>query len=658
MTSEPSIIEKVADTTCSTMRCNCYSAGQQVAWSRRVSQWFCAQCWKVGESYSDLVEHVVANEDFAWARLLKIPRPLQLPRGHNFKWSSLHVRALEEFTRSRIEHVWDDVLPQVLGTDPCRSMPAQLENFFATLAASRSFQQCWTGQKRRPCVLPAPLFAGLLSSKDVLHGLAMPPSASRGTCESALTLTDGYDFQCPISLPPIRTLEQFQEVLQFGTVFLNTASLHWKNAAEICLAATAAFLFPTNINVYVTGPGRIISTDVHTDNHDVVILQTEGAKHWQIFAPPPPSSSSHPLYRGKNGDKLLACELGQPLLDVILRAGEVLFVPMGFPHFTCTAGIGHSAISVHLTLGLSTADYNFCLGGLRNVLLEQAGLPPDETETSSPLWWHLLSPVPIGCLTPAWLQSPNFSRKFLNFLECQLIETTALGTRQPQLSERIQQRMSQHLTQQIEVLKLQAEAYAEVASGSDGTFYAIGPADTRSQYRRAMLVHQLAERERKCDGTSISDMQFVKRIDPRDGTAKTFAEIRQECVDRGQSTSIANHYWTSCCKSVYPEDRPPEDLVNELLAASRHCGALLEFLRRRTPHLRSDIGHVLTEPFAGHSVLRCLIFAVGAGLESMCDWTRIREARRSRDVQQRSLQRCMSGLAQIDGGKSPQDDAN
>lgn len=525
-----------------------------------------------------------------WARLLQAPQTRGNVLAHHGGWTSLNVRVVEMLTKARTEQLWQEVLPCISehGQDP---LSAQMEDFFTALASSSSFRRCWTGQTRTPFILPGSFVEGLLSLTDIVEGLSAPCR----TCEAALTLTDGGDFRCPISLPPIDSLDDLLEVLRFGTVFLNTAGLHWKRAAEICLAASSAFLFPTNVNVYITGPERMTSTDAHTDNHDVIILQTAGAKHWQIFGPPPRNSQSHPLYRGKHGDKLLLHELGNPLLDVVLHAGEVLFVPMGFAHLTSTQGTGHAGVSVHLTLGLSTADYNFCLNGLRTILLEQIGRRSDKAETSSQLWWHLLSPVPVGYLAPSRLRCPSAHAEYLQHLTKLLEATIFPGQEGHDLGElpEVQMGVSEHLEQQVESLTMQAEAYAEVVAGSgndgSGAFYAAGPSETRSQYRQSMLTHQLAENKRKRDATHAGDLRFVKRIDPRDGAAKTLADVRQYYADSGLSADAADQYWMSCCESIYPNDRPPENLMNELVAASERCDALLNFLRRRTPHLQSDI---------------------------------------------------------------------
>ena len=165
-------------------------------------------------------------------------------------------------------------------------------------------------------------------------------------------------------LPPVTSKVDLEELMGFGTIFLNAASKHWRSLARICQDAGAAFAFPTNINIYATAPGRKISTLPHADHHDVLIMQSQGSKRWCVFAPPPRVFGKHPLHRGKGTDTLHKHELGPALIDVTLTPGESLFVPAGFPHSTSTTtGEGTEApASVHLTLGLSAADCGLTYG--------------------------------------------------------------------------------------------------------------------------------------------------------------------------------------------------------------------------------------------------------------------------------------------------------
>jgi hypothetical protein len=58
--------------------------------------------------------------------------------------------------------------------------------------------------------------------------------------------------------------------------------------------------------------------------------------------------------RGKAGDVAPAAELLEPVLDVVLAPGDVLFVPRGVYHRTSTAPEAFGAHSLHITFGVET----------------------------------------------------------------------------------------------------------------------------------------------------------------------------------------------------------------------------------------------------------------------------------------------------------------
>lgn len=503
-----------------------------------------------------------------------------------------------------MRQLWSDVVPELgaaCSADDVGDAAGGFRVLLRALARSEAFLGLWAGRSRGPFVLPASgLVRGALSLRDIVQGLATSTGPGRcKPCESALTLTDGGDFRCPISIPPIKTEEELREVLQYGTVFLNTASLHWKALAEICLAASEALHFPTNINVYVTGRGRRVSTDVHTDNHDVMIFQTQGAKHWRVYPPPARRSEmAHPLYRGKNEDKLLEEELSEPLLDVVLRPGEMLFVPMGFPHFTGTADVEESEVSVHLTLGISTADYGLSLGSLRQALLVQLGEDAELDEPSLPdaAFWSLWSPVPVGPLLPESVRrAPDPAAALLQHVMQELL--AALQAVEPERWEGLDEAalllvveplVAAHLARQLVALNSQEEAYREVAAAPDGIFLTLGPRDSASEYRRAMLEHQAREDERKRRRADPRDENFIKRSDPADGVARSKPELRELYGRRGATAEEVEDYWQCKCRQLYPNDQPPAELIDELERAGQSWEALMHFLGKRMPSLHTE----------------------------------------------------------------------
>jgi ribosomal protein L16 Arg81 hydroxylase len=82
----------------------------------------------------------------------------------------------------------------------------------------------------------------------------------------------------------------------------------------------------------------------HADDHDVFVIQLEGAKHWRIFGP----TRQWPLYRDVEANRPPD---GDPLLELDVTAGDVLYVPHGWWHEVTAIG----GPSLHLSVGVSPA---------------------------------------------------------------------------------------------------------------------------------------------------------------------------------------------------------------------------------------------------------------------------------------------------------------
>ncbi|MFE2035926.1 cupin domain-containing protein [Streptomyces scopuliridis] len=82
---------------------------------------------------------------------------------------------------------------------------------------------------------------------------------------------------------------------------------------------------------------------VHWDDHDVIVVQIEGAKRWRIFGP----TRSLPLHRDVVEPEPPPAE---PVAELVLTAGDVLYLPRGWWHaVTADQGVH----SLHLTCGIS-----------------------------------------------------------------------------------------------------------------------------------------------------------------------------------------------------------------------------------------------------------------------------------------------------------------
>lgn len=97
--------------------------------------------------------------------------------------------------------------------------------------------------------------------------------------------------------------------------------------------------------------------NLHWDDHDVLVLQVHGEKHWTING----FSKSCPLYKSA---ETIPPPKGEPLWKGVIRAGDVLYIPRGCWH-------GAEALdgpTVHLTCGLYNQTGHDLLAWLQSKL--------------------------------------------------------------------------------------------------------------------------------------------------------------------------------------------------------------------------------------------------------------------------------------------------
>ena len=135
--------------------------------------------------------------------------------------------------------------------------------------------------------------------------------------------TDSWAFR-PIKSDPTRktTWVEVEDALNGGTVYFNSAGSFWPSLGSLCRLTNYAFGLPTNVNIYITPPGSVVSVPPHTDRQDVIVFQTQGSKRWRVYNPPKRTKGKDPLNRGKGGDVLSQSDLGAPVLDIVLRRGD------------------------------------------------------------------------------------------------------------------------------------------------------------------------------------------------------------------------------------------------------------------------------------------------------------------------------------------------
>lgn len=115
-----------------------------------------------------------------------------------------------------------------------------------------------------------------------------------------------------------------------ATIVLQGLHRFWEPVAGLVRELEIELGHPCQVNAYITPPGAQ-GLALHSDPHDVFVLQTFGAKRWEI----------HPAPR----------EPQRPPLGATLSPGDTVYMPTGTPHAASTQETlsGHLTIGVHVT---------------------------------------------------------------------------------------------------------------------------------------------------------------------------------------------------------------------------------------------------------------------------------------------------------------------
>ncbi len=151
------------------------------------------------------------------------------------------------------------------------------------------------------------------------------------------------------SAPKVDSVEEFLELFSDGhTIVLQQAQKRWPKLAVFCNELSNLLRARIGANVYLTPPGSQ-GFKAHYDRHDVILLQTEGAKIWKVkkFDKVPTTlvddeyEFEFPIMNEEQ-DAAGSCEIK-------LSAGERLYMPRGTIH----QGYAYNeAPSVHITFGI------------------------------------------------------------------------------------------------------------------------------------------------------------------------------------------------------------------------------------------------------------------------------------------------------------------
>jgi len=235
-------------------------------------------------------------------------------------------------------------------------------------------------------------FGDLLSYGDVDHivsstALRIPAfrlvKGGKGLPASAYTKTSRTGSQRITGLAdPAAVYREFEAG---ATIVLQGLHRYWLPLARFCRDLEIAMGHPVQVNAYVTPPGSQ-GLAVHSDEHDVFVLQVHGSKRWQVYRPVPKLPPE-----------------GEPVMEAELHRGDSLYMPKGFPHAAST----QERVSAHLTVGILSYTWS-------DLIREVVKRAEQEAEFAEPLPLRFAEdPARLGSLTAERLRS------FALFLEKQ-----------------------------------------------------------------------------------------------------------------------------------------------------------------------------------------------------------------------------------------------
>ena len=132
-----------------------------------------------------------------------------------------------------------------------------------------------------------------------------------------------------------------------STIVLQALHRIWPPVIEFATELRGELGHPVQVNAYVTPPSSR-GFSAHYDIHDVFVLQVAGEKRWIVHEPAfeAPLRSQPWTQRRAEVERTVAEQ--EPVLDVLLRPGDSLYLPRGFIH--AAEALGETC--AHLTVGI------------------------------------------------------------------------------------------------------------------------------------------------------------------------------------------------------------------------------------------------------------------------------------------------------------------
>jgi ribosomal protein L16 Arg81 hydroxylase len=249
---------------------------------------------------------------------------------------------------------------------PTRPTPASDSALLRAIAPTTAEEFLAAYWERKPLHVErgeAGRFDDLLSARDVERQVSEPGLRAPGfRLVKAGEKLDPRDYTKDLPWRPqpftgsADNLAVARQFVRGATVVLQGLHLTWTPLALYCRSLEAFLGHPVQANAYYT-PAQSQGLPVHHDTHDVLVLQVAGSKRWLVYDPVFDLPLKHQRYKAEMGEQ------GSTVMDVVLRAGDTLYLPRGWLHEALTS----DEDSLHMTIGISVVTW---LDAFRELLAE------------------------------------------------------------------------------------------------------------------------------------------------------------------------------------------------------------------------------------------------------------------------------------------------
>ncbi|MGV3489800.1 MAG: cupin domain-containing protein [Devosia sp.] len=203
------------------------------------------------------------------------------------------------------------------------------------------FDEIWQKRPQLLVRMQPGRFDGLFGRREVERiiefGQPRPPSIRLASAANQEKVEVPFLSNGRINIDRIRKLYGSGQ-----TIILNSVEDFDPSVAQLARSIETEMGARVQVNSYLTPPAAQ-GFKAHYDTHDVLVVQIEGKKLWKVYG----ADSACPLNEMVNGDPRISSS-AQPPEELLLSAGDVLYIPRGWVHEAST----HESASLHLTLGL------------------------------------------------------------------------------------------------------------------------------------------------------------------------------------------------------------------------------------------------------------------------------------------------------------------